>query len=215
MSESRLPVALELRGRRVVVIGGGQVARRKVLSLLDAEAVVTVVAPRLCAELAELVAAGRIGQHARGYAEGDLADAWLAFAATDDQAINQAVAAEAEVRRIWCNCAAPPEAGNCHVLAAVRREGVTVALGTDGASPFAARRLRERVEQVISPEVAQLVSLLGELRSEVQARVATESARRACYETMWDSAALDRLAAGDPDGARAVLQAILDEAANG
>jgi len=214
MSTNRLPVALDLRGHRVVVVGGGQVARRKVLSLLEAQAEVTVIAPRLCAELAELAGSGRLDHRARGYAAGDLAEAWLAVAASDSLEVNRDVAAEAESRRIWCNVAAPPEAGDCHVLAAVHREGITVALGTDGASPFAARRLRERVEQVISPELAQLVGLLGELRGEVQARVTTESARRDCYETMWNSTAIERLAANDADGARAVLRSILDEAAD-
>ncbi len=214
MSENRLPVALELRGRRVVVVGGGAVAQRKVLSLLEAEAQVTVVAPELTPELATLARDARLEWQPRGYEPGDLAEAWLAFAATDAPAVNRAVAAEAEAARIWCNCAAPPEAGDCHVLAAVRRAGITVALGTDGASPYAARRLREAVETVIPPELGALVALLGELRGEVQARVADEAKRRACYESMWQSAARELLAAGDEAGARALLQSIVDEAAN-
>lgn len=210
MAAHRLPLAVDLAGRRVLVVGGGAVARRKVASLLDAEAEVVVVAPELCPELA---GEPRITWLGRSYEPQDLEGAWLAVAATDSPAVNRAVADEAHRRRIWCNVAAPPEAGDCHVLATVRQAGITVALGTEGASPFAARKLRERIEQVVSPALGELVQMMGELRGEVQERLATEGERRACYESMWSSAAVERLAAGDTDDARALLRAILDEAA--
>ena len=95
---ARYPVALDLTGRRAVVIGGGAVALRRAAALVEAGAVVSVVAPAVLPELAAL----DVIVHARPYRPGDLAGAWLAHAATDDPAVNAAVAAEAEQGRIWC-----------------------------------------------------------------------------------------------------------------
>jgi uroporphyrin-III C-methyltransferase/precorrin-2 dehydrogenase/sirohydrochlorin ferrochelatase len=96
------PVGLRLAGRRVVVVGGGQVAHRRVAGLLEARALVTVVSPDVTPALEALVAPGSVTWHARGYADGDLAGAWYAVAATDDTAVNAAVAAEAERDRVFC-----------------------------------------------------------------------------------------------------------------
>ena len=92
------PLALDLADRMVVVVGGGQVARRRVTAMLEAGALVRVIAPEITAELAGL----DVALHQRQYRDGDLTGAWLAHAATDDPAVNAAVAAEAERRRIWC-----------------------------------------------------------------------------------------------------------------
>jgi uroporphyrin-III C-methyltransferase/precorrin-2 dehydrogenase/sirohydrochlorin ferrochelatase len=96
------PVGLRLAGREVVVVGGGQVAHRRVAGLLEARAQVTVVSPEVTPALEALVAPGSVTWHARGYADGDLAGAWYAVAATDDPAVNAAVAAEAERARVFC-----------------------------------------------------------------------------------------------------------------
>jgi uroporphyrin-III C-methyltransferase/precorrin-2 dehydrogenase/sirohydrochlorin ferrochelatase len=95
-------LGLRLHGRRVVVVGGGGVAARRVPALLDAGADVLLVAPEVTASLEDLAAAGRIRWAARGYAAGDCAGAWLVCACTDDSAVNAAAAAEAETERIWC-----------------------------------------------------------------------------------------------------------------
>src|SRR5438128_12366441 len=95
-------LGLRLEGRRVVVVGGGAVASRRVPALLDAGADVLLVSPKVAASLEDLAAAGRIRWEARGYRAGDCAGAWLVCACTDDPAVNAAVAAEAEASRVWC-----------------------------------------------------------------------------------------------------------------
>jgi uroporphyrin-III C-methyltransferase/precorrin-2 dehydrogenase/sirohydrochlorin ferrochelatase len=95
-------VGLRVGGRRVVVVGGGAVASRRVPALLDAGADIEVVAPEISASLEDLAAAGRIRWAARGYESGDCAGAWLVCACANDTEVNAAVAAEAEDRRIWC-----------------------------------------------------------------------------------------------------------------
>jgi uroporphyrin-III C-methyltransferase/precorrin-2 dehydrogenase/sirohydrochlorin ferrochelatase len=95
-------LGLRLRGRRVVVAGGGAVASRRVPALLDAGADVLVVSPEITGSLEDLALAGRIRWARRHFAAGDCAGAWLVCACTDDGAVNAAIAAEAEAMRIWC-----------------------------------------------------------------------------------------------------------------
>jgi uroporphyrin-III C-methyltransferase/precorrin-2 dehydrogenase/sirohydrochlorin ferrochelatase len=95
-------LGLRLTGRRVVIVGGGSVASRRIPALLEAGALVHLVSPKVTAALEDLAAAGRITWTARAYAEGDCQEAWLVCACTDDQAVNAAAAAEAEAQRTWC-----------------------------------------------------------------------------------------------------------------
>ncbi|MCC7491520.1 MAG: bifunctional precorrin-2 dehydrogenase/sirohydrochlorin ferrochelatase [Fimbriimonadaceae bacterium] len=206
------PVSLDLAGKRVLLVGGGAVGERKAGALLAAAADLLLVAPEVTARLAEWAAAGRLSWLARGWEPGDEAAAWLVVAATNRLDVNAAVAAAAAAQRIFCNVAAPPEAGSCQALAAVQRGPVLIGLGTAGASPFAAKKLRQAVEAAVPPEVGELVELLGELRPEIVARYADEAARRAAYERVWQSAARDALAAGEAVAARAAARAAMEEA---
>ena len=131
------PIALDLAGRAVVVVGGGNVALRRARALVEAGAVVTVIAPRVLAGFEEL------GVHVvpRGYRDGDLYGCWLAHAATDDPAVNAAVAAAAERDRIWCVRADDASASAAWTPAVARHGDVTVAV-TAGADPRRAAKLR-------------------------------------------------------------------------
>ena len=95
-------LGLRLQGRRVLVVGGGAVATRRIPTLLDVGADIVLVSPAVTASLEDLAAAGRIRWEERGYADGDCAGAWLVCACTDDPAVNAAVAAAAEQQRTWC-----------------------------------------------------------------------------------------------------------------
>ncbi|MFQ6019257.1 MAG: bifunctional precorrin-2 dehydrogenase/sirohydrochlorin ferrochelatase, partial [Dehalococcoidia bacterium] len=108
------PVFLDIKEKPVVVIGGGEVALRKVEGLLEAGAVVTVVSPQLHPELAALLQGERIRQVSRDYRAGDLEGYSLAFVATDDRAANAAVAAEGRERRVWVN--AVDDIPNCDFI---------------------------------------------------------------------------------------------------
>jgi siroheme synthase-like protein len=163
------PLFVELAGRSCVVLGGGAVAERKVEGLLAAGAVVTVVSPSLTAPLSALVESGAIAHVARGYAAGDLFGAALAFAATDDGAINAAVAREGRERGVWVNAADDP--ANCDVIlpAVVRRGAITVAIGTGGASPALARAVRERIDRALPEAYGTLAEIAGDVRRELRA----------------------------------------------
>ncbi len=142
---ARYPVALDLTGRRAVVIGGGAVALRRAAALLEAGAVVSVVAPAVLPELAAL----DVIVHARPYRPGDLAGAWLAHAATDDPAVNAAVAAEAEQGRIWCVRADEAGASPAWTPAMTRHGDVTVAV-TAGGDPRRSQQLRAAISLALA-----------------------------------------------------------------
>jgi uroporphyrin-III C-methyltransferase / precorrin-2 dehydrogenase / sirohydrochlorin ferrochelatase len=138
-------LALNLRGRRAVVVGGGRVALRRAQGLLDAGANVVVIAPEVDPDLAALA----VTVLPREYADGDLSAAWLAHAATSDPAVNAAVAAEAERNRIWCVRADDARASAAWTPAVARSGDVRVAV-TAGRDPRRARRLRAAIEVALA-----------------------------------------------------------------
>lgn len=172
---SGLPLLVDLAGRPVVVVGAGPVAARKVATLLDASADVTVVAPEAVAAIADAAAAGDLAWHARTYKTGDLAGALLGVAATDVSEVNALVAADAAEAGIFCVRADDGPAGSAAFLGAVRRGDLTLAVSTGGAAPFLTRQLVTELADRYGPEYGELVTLLGELRGDprIRARLAT------------------------------------------
>jgi precorrin-2 dehydrogenase/sirohydrochlorin ferrochelatase len=156
-----------LPSRQTVVVGGGKVAARKVEGLLVAQAKIKVISPALSLELQLLADSGEIGWLPRPYQEGDLQDAFLVIAATDDPAVNRAVWVEAERRGCLVNVVDDPAHSNFILPAVLQREDLSVAIATGGSSPALARRLRERLETLIGPEYGILASVMAELRPEL------------------------------------------------
>src|SRR5215510_497129 len=145
------PLSLRLDGRRVLVVGGGSVALRRVAGLRAAGADVVVVAPRLTPALADLAARGLITAHLRGYQPGDLDAAWLVLACTDQPRVNEAVAADAERQHIWCARADDAVASAAWVPAVGRTGAVTVAVNA-GRDPRRAAALRDRLVDTVDAE---------------------------------------------------------------
>lgn len=160
---------LTLDGRLCVVVGGGSVAARKVEALLESAARVRVVSPMLAPRLRTLAEAGRIEWVARGYTPGDLEGATLAFAATNDAAINRQVAADAVARATLVNVADAPGLGNFIVPATLRRGDLTLAISTGGGAPGYARRLRALLAATFGPEYGQALALYAGARSAILA----------------------------------------------
>lgn len=138
------PVGLRLAGRRVVVVGGGTVAQRRLPALVAAGADVTLVAPEVTPSVEAMADAGEITWERRRYAAGDLEAAWYALVATDDAATNAAVSAEAEAARVWCVRSDDAEAATAWTPATGRSEGLTVAVLT-GNDPRRSAAVRDRV----------------------------------------------------------------------
>ena len=143
------PVSLEVAGRPCVVFGSGAVALARAEALLEAGAVVTVIA--------------------RPYEDGDLAGAFLAVAATGDAAETARIFAEAERERVLLNAVDDP--AHCHfaVPSVLQRGDLMVTVSTGGRAPGYARRLREELSRVVGPEHGTLVDLIGDVRAELRA----------------------------------------------
>jgi precorrin-2 dehydrogenase/sirohydrochlorin ferrochelatase len=158
------PVVLDLRGRACLVVGGGAVAEAKVKSLLRAGAVLTVVSPTLTEGLAALARAGRIAHVARPYERQDLDGQWLAFVATGDRSVTNAVREDAQAARVWVNAADDPVYCDFLLPSVLRRGRLVVAVGSSGGSPGLARAIREELEAHFPEDYALLLDLAAEVR---------------------------------------------------
>jgi precorrin-2 dehydrogenase/sirohydrochlorin ferrochelatase len=171
-----------------VVIGGGQVAERKVQGLLQGGAEVTVISPRLSSTLAHLAQTGHIRAILRCYLPGDLAGARLAIAATNDAAVNAAVAEEACQLGCLINVVDDPQRCTFYVPAVIRRGEVAVSVSTAAASPALARYLRRQLEASIPPEYGQLAGILAELRPQWRAGELRERPPELAWEQLIEAA---------------------------
>jgi siroheme synthase-like protein len=172
------PVFLDLTGHPTLVVGGGPVAEGKVEGLLAAGARVTVVSPTVTPRLAGWVAVGRIEHLARAYRPGDLAGRRLALVATGDPAVSGAVAAEGRERSVWVNAADEPARCDFIMPAVIRRGRLVVAVSTGGASPAAARAIREELEGYLTEDHAMLVELAADVREDLRRRAAPAASAR-------------------------------------
>ncbi|MBP6996422.1 MAG: hypothetical protein KBB39_09835 [Phycicoccus sp.] len=154
MSDPDYPVTLSLRGRRVLVVGGGAVAARRTAGLLVAGGLVEVIAPDAVSEIARLAAAGSVTWHRRSWSPSDLMEpspAWFVHAATSDPAVNGIVAAQAEAERVWCVRADDARSTAAWTPAITRGEigtaaaGITIAV-TAGGDPGRACAVRNAVK---------------------------------------------------------------------
>lgn len=155
----RLPTFLDLRERKVLVVGAGPVAASKLEGLLAAGARVTVVAP----EIVEAIRSRPVTLVERAFDPSDLDEAWFAVAAAPPE-VNREVAREAQARRIFVNAVDDPASASAYLGGVVRRGGVTVAISTDGAAPALAGLLREALDAVLPEELERWTSLARELR---------------------------------------------------
>jgi uroporphyrin-III C-methyltransferase / precorrin-2 dehydrogenase / sirohydrochlorin ferrochelatase len=169
------PIFIDLTGHPVLVVGGGAVAERKVETLLEAGAALTVVSPDVTTLLERRAEAGRIALRRRPYAVGDLRGFRLAYAATSDPAVNRAVRAEASAEGVWLNAVDQPDLCDFITPAIVRRGNLAIAISTNGRCPGLARQIREDLERQFGPEYAELVEKLGGERDERMAGRALET----------------------------------------
>lgn len=169
-SAAYYPVFLKVKGKRCVVVGGGEVALRKVQTLLEQGAAVEVVSPALCPELEELAQTGKIQVKNRQFEPADLSGALLAIAATDEPDINKKVAAEARRQNTLLNVVDNPEFCDFIVPSSIHRGDLTIAISTGGVSPALSRKIRMRLEELLGEEYAALTDLIGGVRAELKAK---------------------------------------------
>jgi len=161
-------VNLVVEGREALIVGGGEIASRKVEDLLAAKARVTLVAPSVCQKIEAL--ADRIQLHRRPYDPGDIGDAFVVIAATDDEDLNTAVSRDCAARNVPVNVVDRPALCTFTVPATVHRGDLTIAIATNGRCPALASILREELEGRYGEEYGELVERFAQLRQEMIAQ---------------------------------------------
>ncbi len=162
-------VCLNIIGKTCVVIGGGAVAQRKVIGILRSGGEARVISPELTDELKTLADQHQIEWVARTYVEGDLEEAFLVFAATDQPEVQEQVCREADERKILLNQVDAPQSCGFHVPATVHCGDITVAVSTNGRSPAVSALLRGHLEKMIGPEFSLLLEVAATARSRLLA----------------------------------------------
>jgi uroporphyrin-III C-methyltransferase/precorrin-2 dehydrogenase/sirohydrochlorin ferrochelatase len=207
------PVLLDLRGRRVVVLGGGTVATQKVRGLVDAGASITIISPVLSDDMERIAATGDVTVLRREYRVGDLEGVAVAIAATDDRSVNHLVWEEARRRNVLLN--AVDDVPHCDFIApSVHRRGdITVTVSSAGKCPALAVRLRERIGTMVGDEHARAATLLGGLREEIARAVPDVPTRTRLWYRIVDSAFVDLVRRGDEAGALALARDLVNAVA--
>ena len=205
---------LNLKDKPGVVVGGGPVAALKAETLLRSGVRVTVVAPELCARLAELTLLGAVRHESRRFQAGDLVGAEVAIAATDDEAVNETVAAAARALRIAVNVADDPARSSFIMPSVVVRAPVQIAISTAGASPVIARKLRMLIEMAVPQAVGRLAALAARFRAASKRRLSDPEARRRFWEDVMDGPVADLVFSGAEAAAEKRLEASLGDEAS-
>ena len=203
------PVTLKISGRLCAVVGGGQVAERKILALLKAGAQVRTVSPQLTETLQELAAAGRIDWLSRYFQARDVTGAMLVFAATDSREVNATVAQEAKKAGQLVNIADAPEQCDFQVPAVLRQRDLTIAVSTNGKSPALSARIRKQLETDYGPEYAILLDLLGRIRAQELAGNRDEAARKNLLANILHEDMLDWIRNGQQERLHYHLRTVL------
>jgi siroheme synthase-like protein len=195
------PVSLVLDGRRVLVVGGGKLATRRVADLLETGARVEVVSPTVSREIAAWSDQQKVIVALRPFEAGDVAGAWLCVAATDDTAVNRVVVVAAEREHCFVSSAGDGSMSSARPMSVLRRGDLEVAVGTSGRAPAAAVWVRQQLATLVGPEYGVLIDLVAEARAEARAG--------ANWQAALDSGILESIRAGRLDEARKGLRTCL------
>lgn len=196
---ARYFISLDLAGKKCLVVGGGQVAERKVRSLLQCGARVNVVSPEISPGLEEILEKGQIAYRHGLYEASDLDGVFLVIGSTDREEVNRQVASDCAARGIIVNIVDDPGKSSFFVPALVRRGSLTIAVSTDGKSPLLARKIREELEEVYGPQYGEFLDMLGETREEIISSISNSSGRKDILENMVDDTVLKLVREGRMD----------------
>ncbi|ELO1555352.1 siroheme synthase CysG [Aeromonas hydrophila] len=212
-----LPIFCRLDNKPVLLVGGGEVAERKARLLLDAGAQLTVVAPELDPELAELAANGSIEWLAGEFAPAQLTGKWLVVAATDRREVNALVYQSANQARIFANVVDDPKRSSFIMPSIIDRSPLMVAISSGGKAPVLARLLREKLEALLPQHLGAVAAFAGSLRERVKARFASMGERRRFWERLLGADRLGQaLARGDSASANQLADSLFaDESQTG
>ena len=209
-----LPIFVNIKNRNCLVVGGGEVAARKIALLRQAGARITVVSPQLCTELTEQLSGGNIVHHAETLRPEHLDDAVLVIAATDDHSVNQQVSVAAGKLRIPVNVVDNPDLCSFIMPSIVDRSPILVAVSSGGASPVLARLLRARLETMIPEAYGRLAAYAGSFRERVKKHFSHPAKRRMFWEKELQGPFAEMVFAGKDQAAQDYLERALQSEAD-
>lgn len=209
-----LPIFIDLKQRSSVVIGGGDVAMRKVTMLLKAQANVVLVSPELCNELQQLVDDERLDYIKAHFSPEQLDGAVIVIAATDDVAVNKLVSMEAKLRNIPVNVVDAPALCSFTMASVVDRSPIVIAISSEGNAPVLARYIRTKIETMLPASYGRIATVAGEFREAVKAKFATTQERRIFWEDVLQGPVVERILAGQESAAHQLLTNLLNDQAD-
>ena len=178
------PVNLDIRNRKCLVVGGGDVGTRKVMTLLDCGAMVVVISPAVTEKIEELSNKGLIKLERRGFKPTDLDQIFLVIGATDNPELNRQIHAGAERLRMLCNIADRPEVCNFILPAIVNRGDLIIAISTSGKSPAFAKKMRKDLEKEFGTEYADFLTLMGGIRTKLLSKDHEPESHKHLFENL-------------------------------
>ena len=204
-----LPIFMNITNRRCVVIGGGEVASRKVIMLLKANAAITLYSPEVCPALQVLSEDGTITHIKANFEPSQLTDACLVIAATDVEVVNTAVSIAAKAQNIPVNVVDSPALCTFTMASIVERSPIVIAISSEGNAPVLARYLRTKIETMLPAGYGRIASIAGEFRDKVKAKYTTSQARRIFWEGVLQGPIVERILSGQEAAARNSLNELL------
>lgn len=205
-----LPLFFELRAKRCLVVGGGNIALRKARLLHKAGGILHVVAPTIIAELEQLVSDSAGLYRAGGYCSRDLEGMTLVIAATDDKLLNKRVSEEAHANNTPVNVVDSPELCSVILPAIIDRSPLVIAVSSGGQSPVLARLVRSQIETLIPSAYGRLANLFGQFRQAVQNKFSSLDERREFWEETLQGPLAEMVFAGKDNAAQNMLEDLLN-----
>lgn len=205
------PVNLDIKDRKCLVVGGGDVGTRKVITLLECGAFVTVVSIDASEKLLKLAESGIIELKRRPYTGADLGGMFLVICATDNEQLNMQVGRDAEKMNMLCNIADRPEACNFILPALVKRGDLVIAVSTSGKSPAFAKKIRKDLEKQYGVEYADFLKLMGAIRKKLLSKSHEPEAHKPIFEKLINKDIVKLIKNNDADKIDSVLFEALGE----
>ncbi|MFH1861061.1 MAG: bifunctional precorrin-2 dehydrogenase/sirohydrochlorin ferrochelatase [bacterium] len=200
------PICLDVKNRRCVIVGGGEVSARKIACLLNYEANIVVISPQITEAINTLVQGKRIEWIDRNYQSEDLKDVFFVVVATNDHELNKQISQDARDKRILVNMVDSAEDSTCILPAVLSRGSLSIAVSTEGKSPALAKKIRDDLSVMFGKEYIGFVELLGSLRQTVKTTFDSQIKRCIIWNKLLNSELLELLKKGRTDMIDTVLK---------
>ncbi|NIR13393.1 MAG: bifunctional precorrin-2 dehydrogenase/sirohydrochlorin ferrochelatase [Desulfobacterales bacterium] len=206
---SYYPVLIQLDGKKVLVVGGGTVAERKIETLLEYGAEVRVISRELSPRLRSYSEGGKIGFLGQEFNEDCLEEAFMVIAATDDPLLNHQVSEKAKEKGLLVNAVDQPSDCNFILPSVLRRGDLLIAVSTSGKSPALAKKVREALEERFGDEYGSFLILMGRLREEILSQGLSQGENRRIFNELVNSPILEAIGKKDWNGVAKILNGII------